>query len=70
MSKKLSFFLSKTFVTLIVGWTCFSSLISFIFVLTLESTSLRITGMVFLQEEGLVRARLLEGLAELAPDSE
>ena len=38
--------------------------------LNLGSTSLRITGMVFLKEEGLGRAGVLEGLAELAPCGE
>ena len=50
-----------------VGWNCFSSLMNFTLVLNLGSTSLRITGMVFLKEEGLGRARVLE---ELAPGGE
>ena len=33
---------------------------------TIGSTSLRITGMVFLKEEGFGRAGVLEGPAELA----
>ena len=68
--KKLLFFLTKTLETLILGWYCFSSLISFTFVLNLGSTSLRITGMVFLKEEGFGRAWVLEGLAVLAPGGE
>ena len=35
--------------------------------LNLGSTSLRITGMVFLKEEEIGRAGVLEGLAVLAP---
>ena len=38
--------------------------------LNLGSTSLRITGMVFLKEEGFGRARVLEGLSGLAPCGE
>ena len=38
--------------------------------LNLGSTSLRITGTVFLKEEGFRRAGVLEGLAELAPGGE
>ena len=38
--------------------------------LNLGSTSLRITGKVFLREEGFGRAGVLEGLAELAPVGE
>ena len=49
-----------------LGWYCFSLLISFNFELNLGSTSLRITGMVFLREEGFGRAMVLEGLAVLA----
>ena len=49
-----------------LGWNYFSSLMSLTLELNLgpnlESTSLRITGMVFLKEEGFGRA---EGLAEL-----
>ena len=67
---KLLFFLSKTLETLILEWNCFSSLVSFTFVLNLGSTSLRITGMVFLKEEEIGRAGVLEGLAVLAPGGE
>ena len=35
--------------------------------LNLESTSLRITGVIFLKGDGFGRAGVLEGLAELAP---
>ena len=52
------------------GWNCFSSLMSLTLELNLGSTSLRITGMVFLKEEGLDRAGVLEALAELAPCGE
>ena len=70
ISRKLLVFLFKAFVTLIVGWNCFSSLVSFTLLLNLESTSLRVNGMVFLKEEGLGRAGMSEGLAELAPGGE
>ena len=53
-----------------LGWNCLSSLISLTFVLNFGSTSLRITGMTFLIEEGLGRAGVLEGLAVLAPGGE
>ena len=49
-----------------LGWNCFSSLMSLTFELNLGSTSLRITVMVFLKEEGFGRAGVLKGLAELA----
>ena len=52
------------------GWNCFSSLMSLTFELNLGSTSLRITGMTFLKEEGFDQAGVLEGLAVLAPGSE
>ena len=38
--------------------------------LNLGSTSLRITGMVFLKEEGFGQAGVLEGLGILAPGGE
>ena len=38
--------------------------------LNLGSTSLRITGMVFLKEEGFGQAGMLKGLAVLAPGGE
>ena len=50
-----------------LGWNCFSSLMSLTLELNLGSTSLRIIGMVFLKEEGFDRVGVLEGLAELAP---
>ena len=53
-----------------LGWNCFSSLMSLTLESNLGSTSLRITGMVFLKEEGFGRAGVLEGLAELAPGGE
>ena len=53
-----------------LGWNCFSSLMSLTLELNLRSTSLRITGMVFLKEEGFGWAGVLEGLAELAPGGE
>ena len=53
-----------------LGRNCFSSLMSFTLELNLRSTSLRITGMVFLKEDFFGRAGLLEGLAELAPGGE
>ena len=52
--RKLLFFFPSTLETLILGWYCFSSLISFTFALNLGSTSLGITGMVFLKERALV----------------
>ena len=48
----------------------FNSFISFSFELNLGSTSLRITWMVFLRDEGFGRAMVLEGLAALAPGGE
>ena len=50
-----------------LGWNCFSSLMSLTFELNLGSTSLRITGMMFLKEEDFGRAGVLEGLAVLSP---
>ena len=70
MIKKLWFFFSRTFETLICGWNCFSSLINLTFVHRFRSTSLRITGMMFLKEVGLGRAGVLVGLAVLAPGGE
>ena len=52
------------------GWNCFSSLINLTFVDSFGSTSLRITGMTFLKEEGLGRAGVPVGLAVLAPGGE
>ena len=51
-------------------WNCFSSLMSLTLKFNLGSTSLRITGMVFLKEEGFGRDGVLEGLAEIAPGGE
>ena len=68
--KELLFFLSKTLESLMLGWNCFSLLMSLTLELNLGSTSLRITGMVFLKEEGFGRAGVLEGPAELAPGGE
>ena len=53
-----------------LGWNYFSSLMSLTLELNSGSTSLRITGMVFLKEEGFGRAGVLEGLAELTPGGE
>ena len=70
MIRKLLFFFSRTFETLMCGWNCFSSLISLTFVHSFGSTSLRITGMTFLKGEGLGRDGVLVGLAVLAPGGE
>ena len=53
-----------------LGWNCFSSLMSLTLELNLGSTSLRTIGMVFLKEEGFGRAGVLERPAELAPGGE
>ena len=65
--RELLFFLSKTLETLILGWKCFSSLMSLTLELNLGLTSL-IRGMVFLKEECFGRAGVLE--SELSPCGE